>query len=78
MALDGITLGLINKEISQYIIGSKVEKIYQPSYVGAGNFTENSPDLVQSRKSCTAADAVYAFQKKACRRNAEKHYSDFL
>ncbi len=31
MALDGITLGLINKEISQYIIGSKVEKIYQPS-----------------------------------------------
>ncbi len=31
MALDGITLGLINKEISQYIIDSKVEKIYQPS-----------------------------------------------
>ena len=31
MALDGITLGLINKEISQYIIGSKVEKIYQSS-----------------------------------------------
>ncbi len=31
MALDGITLGLINREISQYIIGSKVEKIYQPS-----------------------------------------------
>lgn len=31
MALDGITLRFIKNEISEYIIGSKVEKIYQPS-----------------------------------------------
>ncbi len=31
MALDGITLKFITEEISEYIIGSKVEKIYQPS-----------------------------------------------
>ena len=31
MALDGITLRFIKDEISEYIIGSKVEKIYQPS-----------------------------------------------
>ena len=31
MALDGITLGLIKNELKDYIIGSKVEKIHQPS-----------------------------------------------
>lgn len=31
MALDGITLNYIKNEISEYVIGSKVEKIYQPS-----------------------------------------------
>ncbi len=31
MALDGITLRFIKNEISEYLIGSKVEKIYQPS-----------------------------------------------
>lgn len=30
MALDGITLGLIKKELEGYIIGAKVEKIHQP------------------------------------------------
>lgn len=30
MALDGITLGLIKKELESYIIGAKVEKIHQP------------------------------------------------
>lgn len=31
MALDGITLHFIKEEISEYLIGAKVEKIYQPS-----------------------------------------------
>ncbi len=31
MALDGITLRFIKDEISRYVLGSKVEKIYQPS-----------------------------------------------
>ena len=31
MPLDGITLNLLTKELSQYIIGSRVEKIHQPS-----------------------------------------------
>ncbi len=31
MALDGITLGLVKNELKQYLIGSKVEKIHQPS-----------------------------------------------
>ncbi len=31
MALDGITLGLIKNELKGYIIGTKVEKIHQPS-----------------------------------------------
>lgn len=31
MALDGITLGLVKKELENYIIGAKVEKIHQPS-----------------------------------------------
>lgn len=31
MALDGITLKFIKDEISEYIVGAKVEKIYQPS-----------------------------------------------
>lgn len=31
MALDGITLGLVKKELEAYIIGAKVEKIHQPS-----------------------------------------------
>ncbi len=31
MALDGITLGLIKTEIETYILGSKIEKIHQPS-----------------------------------------------
>ena len=31
MALDGITLGLIKKELSEYLIGSKIDKIHQPS-----------------------------------------------
>lgn len=31
MALDGITLGLVKKEIESYIIGAKVEKVHQPS-----------------------------------------------
>ena len=31
MALDGITIGLIKNELKSYIIGSKVEKIHQPS-----------------------------------------------
>ena len=31
MALDGITLGLIKKELSEYLIGSKTDKIHQPS-----------------------------------------------
>ena len=31
MALDGITLGLIKKELSEYLLGSKIDKIHQPS-----------------------------------------------
>lgn len=31
MALDGITLGFIKNEISGYLLGAKVEKVYQPS-----------------------------------------------
>ncbi|MBQ8767209.1 MAG: NFACT family protein [Clostridia bacterium] len=31
MALDGITLGLIKNELKEYIIGSKIEKVHQPS-----------------------------------------------
>ncbi len=31
MALDGITLGLIKNELRNYIIGSKIEKVHQPS-----------------------------------------------
>ncbi len=31
MALDGITIGLVKKELKQYILGSKVEKVHQPS-----------------------------------------------
>lgn len=31
MALDGLTLHFINREISEYLLGAKVEKIYQPS-----------------------------------------------
>lgn len=31
MALDGLTLGFIKDELSSYIIGSKVEKVHQPS-----------------------------------------------
>ncbi len=31
MALDGITLGLIKNELKNYIIGSKIEKVHQPS-----------------------------------------------
>jgi predicted ribosome quality control (RQC) complex YloA/Tae2 family protein len=31
MALDGITLGLIKNELKSYIIGSKIEKVHQPS-----------------------------------------------
>ncbi len=31
MALDGITLGLIKNELKTYILGSKIEKIHQPS-----------------------------------------------
>ena len=31
MALDGITLGFIKNEISEYLLGAKVEKVYQPS-----------------------------------------------
>ncbi len=31
MALDGITLGLIKNELKDYIIGSKIEKVHQPS-----------------------------------------------
>lgn len=31
MPLDGITLNLLKKELSQYIIGSRIEKIHQPS-----------------------------------------------
>ena len=31
MALDGITLGLVKKELKEYIIGSKIEKVHQPS-----------------------------------------------
>lgn len=31
MALDGLTLGFIKNELSAYIIGSKVEKVHQPS-----------------------------------------------
>ena len=31
MALDGITLRFIKNEISEYLIGAKVEKVYQPS-----------------------------------------------
>ena len=31
MALDGITLGLIKKEIVEYLLGSKIDKIHQPS-----------------------------------------------
>lgn len=31
MALDGITLGLVKKEIESFIIGAKVEKVHQPS-----------------------------------------------
>ena len=31
MALDGITLGLIKKELTEYLLGSKIDKIHQPS-----------------------------------------------
>lgn len=31
MALDGITLGLIKNEFKNYILGSKIEKVHQPS-----------------------------------------------
>ena len=31
MALDGITLGLVKNELKTYILGSKIEKIHQPS-----------------------------------------------
>ncbi len=31
MALDGITLGLVKNELKAYILGSKIEKIHQPS-----------------------------------------------
>lgn len=31
MALDGITLGLIKNELEAYILGSKIEKVHQPS-----------------------------------------------
>ena len=31
MALDGLTLGFIKNELADYIIGSKVEKVHQPS-----------------------------------------------
>ena len=31
MALDGITLGLVKNELKNYILGSKIEKIHQPS-----------------------------------------------
>lgn len=31
MALDGVTLGLIKNELETYIIGSKIDKIHQPS-----------------------------------------------
>lgn len=31
MGLDGLTLGFIKNELEAYIIGSKVEKVYQPS-----------------------------------------------
>ena len=31
MALDGITLGLIKKELAEYLLGSKIDKIHQPS-----------------------------------------------
>lgn len=31
MALDGITLGLVKNELSGYILGSKIDKIHQPS-----------------------------------------------
>ena len=31
MALDGITLGFVKKELKNYIVGSKIEKVHQPS-----------------------------------------------
>ena len=31
MALDGITLGFVKNELKTYILGSKIEKIHQPS-----------------------------------------------
>lgn len=31
MGLDGLTLGFVKNELASYIIGSKVEKVYQPS-----------------------------------------------
>ncbi len=31
MALDGITIGLVKNELKQYILGSKIEKVHQPS-----------------------------------------------
>lgn len=31
MALDGITLGLVKKELENYLIGSKIDKVHQPS-----------------------------------------------
>ena len=31
MALDGITLGFIRKELTEYLVGSKIDKIHQPS-----------------------------------------------
>ena len=31
MPLDGITLNLLKNELSQYIVGSRIEKIHQPS-----------------------------------------------
>lgn len=31
MALDGITLGLVKKELESYLVGSKIDKVHQPS-----------------------------------------------
>lgn len=31
MALDGITLGLVKKELTEYLLGSKIDKVHQPS-----------------------------------------------
>lgn len=55
MALDGITLRFIINEISGYIVGSRVEKIYQPSKCGLVFLMRSKKGV---HKLCLSAEAV--------------------